>query len=250
MEQSSSSDDDGIPHDGGNLAATSRSRESIAWALARSPRRIFGAELIRELASSLDKQRKKEMPIVTPCRLALALRRLVSTAEFLTVGSAIALGRANDTQNQTADLAAKLLPDATTAKAAKKRLAQAKQHIDKFNSLVKSEEIRAFKVFSSQAHDVVHNEIVAIEKAIVVPVGLRRGRPTVSLLVKRAHEEIIALTGKTLRGSRDADNPDKYISDLLFRICMPMLGEGVRDGLGLVIETAIKTRQPKRRDSR
>lgn len=92
----------------------------------------------------------------------------------------------------------------------------------------------------------VRNEIIEMEEAILVPMGLQRGRPSVSLLVTQLYGELTALTGNSLRGKREDVGREKYVSDTLDALCCKLLEERSRNGLLQVIGTVIKKRQPKR----
>lgn len=234
-----------IPFDDGERARIARARSTISRMRARSPVAILGKEAIRKISAELTIRRSKSHPEVTACRLALALRRPVETAVNLTNGSTTSLGRANDSLLETPEMPSERLPDAETAKAAKKKLVQAQQYLDKLESVLGAQEVRAFRMFPSEAIEHVRKEIVQTAEAILVPIGLQRGRLSVSMLVTQLYGELKNLTGNSLRGPREDIDREKYITDVLLTLCSKLLEERARNGLVQVIGTAIKKGKPK-----
>jgi hypothetical protein len=234
-----------VPFDYGERARIAKARSTISRMKSRSPVAIFGKDAIRRLAAEISGRRSKSHPEVPACRLALALRRPARTAAYLANGSTIALGRANDSPVETSDKPSERLPDAETAKAARKKLVQAQECVDKLNSLLGAEEVRAFRIFASEALENVRKEILETKEAILVPMGLRRGRPSISLLVALLYGELKALAGNSLRGPRDDADREKYITDTLFTLCSQLLEERARNGLVQVIGTVVKKGKPR-----
>jgi hypothetical protein len=233
-----------IQFDDGERARIAKARSAISLMKSRSPVALLGKNAIWRLAAELSARRSKSHPEVPACRLALALRRPARTAAYLTNGSAIALGRASDSPLEASDMPSERLPDAETAKAAKKKLAQAQQYVDKLESILEAQEVRAFRIFSSAALEQVRKEIIQTREMILVPMGLQRGRPSVSLLVTQLYGELTALTGNSLRGPRKDADREKYVTDTLLTLCSHLLDERSRNGLVQVIGTVIKKGKP------
>lgn len=246
MEQSPSSDKGKFPYDGGNLATISSSRQSIDRALARSPRRLLGDELIRELAARLEEQRKKDWKVITPGRLTFALRAVVSMAVDYTNGSTATVDTTGSLFEQSPTQKTVLAANAETAKRAKKKLAAAKKLVDEIEELLKAEEIAAFCTPSEEVLSSVHAELTRLKASVHVPRGLERGRPALRYLVELLHSVLHRLTGSWLRFRGDDIRDDRFIADALHRICKPLIGTEFSDeDLGRTIETAI--RSPKDR---
>lgn len=247
MEQSRSSDKGKFPYDGGNLASISRSQHAIARALARSPRRFLGDELIRELAANLEEQRKKDRKDITPGRLTLALRNVVNMAVDYTNGStgtvdstAVSLFEQSPTQKSV------LAANAETAKRAKKKLASARKLMDQLEELLKADEIVAFGTPREVVFSSVNAELNRLEASVSVPRGLGRGRPALRDLVGLLHSVLHRLTGSWLRFRGDDNRDDRFLADTMHRICKPLIGTEFSDeDLGRTIESAI--RSPKNR---
>lgn len=241
MEDPQSEEQDEFPYDG-DLANRSKARDAIAKALGRSPSRLLGDELIRELAAKLEEQRKKDRKIITPGRLSLALRRVVVMAADYTRGSTITgNGAVSDSEKSSAPSAV-LPPNATTAKRARKKLSSAKELIDQLEKALNSDEIAAFDTPSKEVLSLLRSELNRLTASVRVAPGLRRGRPPLLYLVQELHRVLHRLTGSWLRFREEDERGDRFIADALNRVCKPLIGTEFSDeDLAKTIETAIRS---------
>jgi hypothetical protein len=245
MEQSSLSGEEGYLNDGVYFAS-SRSRHIIDTALARSPRRFLGDELIRDLAAKLEQQRKKDRKVITPGRLTLALRNVVNMAVDYTNGSTATVDTTVGIFEQSPNQKTVPAANAGTAKHARKKLASAKELVDQLVELLNADEIAAFCTPNVEVLSSVHAELTRLKASVRVPTGLTRGRPALLHLVQLVHAVLYQLTGTWLRFREDDERGDRFIVDALNRICKPLIGTEFSDeDLGRTIETAI--RSPKNR---
>jgi hypothetical protein len=241
MEDTKAENQDGFPYDG-DLASRSRARKAINKALAQSPRRFLGDELIRKLAADLEKQRKRDLPVITPCRLAMALRKVVAIATSYTNGSTVSLNLAVGRPENSYAQGIAQPANASTVKRAKKKLSSAEELINQLEEVLKSDEIAAFDTPSKEVLSLLRSELDRLRASVRVSPGLRRGRPPLLHLVQLVHGALHQLTGSRLRFRQDDERADRFIADTLHRICKPLIGNEFTDeDLGQTIETAIRS---------
>ena len=234
-----------VPYEHG-ASSVFRVRSLLDRVRAESPVTLLGKPQIQELAGELNARRRNGKSPITVCRLALALRRVVEASRYLVPGSMVPEGLILELfeDDETESATSRTLANADAAKVAKRKLADTCATIDKIQATLTTPEIARFAHFDANALVPLRMEMERLTKLMKVPVGLQRGRPTLSWIVQYLHEVFFKLTGSWLRERGNPRGSDRFISDALFKAMRPLTPSGFSDeDLGQTIETAIKKRK-------
>jgi hypothetical protein len=236
-----------IPADDGSLVSASRARRSIELACERSPVQLLGKSLIRALAENLEIHRKEGRSVITPGRLAIALRRVAFVAVYYTNASTAPPDLATGFLLPSSERSSASQPNVKTAEKARKMLASVRNSIDRIERSLEADEIAAFNGFSADVLVHLRAEVDRLEASVDVPPGLRRNRSSLRLLVSLLHDVLFNLTGSWLR-LRSGD--EEFLPNVIHRILKPMVGDEFSDeDIGRTIETEIRMLKPKRQEA-
>ena len=242
------------PYDGGELAALSRVRDSIAKALAVSPRTVLTEDTLRKIASELDGRRKKGLPPITPRRLAFKLRSLCRFAKDFQFAASLPKGGAKpkrSSKSSTNDGSAKSsivaehFPAAEDRKKAQSKLRQAATALAKIEKLISSAEVAVFVEYDPNSLEPLHDELSRLTEIAQVGWGSKRGNPALTETIRDLHLVMFQLTGSWLRGVGSGDREDSFLIDTLFELTRA-ISDGSFSGIDIEssIETAIRTTRP------
>ena len=237
-----------VPHDQTEIAI-SRTRSLLDRVRAKSPVTLLGAPLIRELSKDLNLRRRKGKRPVTAFRLALALRTLVRASQYWQPGSLVPVSNGLELfeDDKPVSRTARGLADAKAAKAARRKIADASAAIDKIEAILTCPEVTIFVPVNLDALVLLRMEVETLQELTKVPIGLQRGHPVLSLIVRGLHEKYFDLTGSWLRERGDPRRPDQFISNSLIKVMRPLTPVDISDEvLGQTVETAIKRKKNKR----
>lgn len=226
-----------------NLVDRERYKQLLESVAKKSPVRIFGKDLLQSAAADLQERKRTGKPI-SASRVAYRLRPICRNWSDVLLATVKTHPEYEGGHFAKACPSQIRLPASTERKnRGEEKLEQADRALHKAINLLRSDDVKAFETFDEAAAVPFRKEIERIRKLIGVPEGRKRGLPVVAVCIEDIYALFRDLTGRSLRGPRDARKQDEFISNLLFDFVRPITPGSIHDeNIRSAIETTIKSK--------